>query len=255
MSTARAGSLVSQLSIVIPVLDEARNLEALLPALESACPGAEVVVVDGGSEDGTPEVIARFPWVTLVGSPRGRARQMNAGAAAARGDVLLFLHADTRLPTGAAAAVLAALDDPAIVGGRFDVAFDNTRPAFRMIAALMNLRSRLSGICTGDQAIFVKRRTFEALGGYPDIPLMEDIELTRRLKRAGRLACLRERLVTSARKWEREGIIRTIVLMWTLRFLFFCGVAPGRLHRWYYPPMVAADPEPRGAAPAGRPPR
>jgi rSAM/selenodomain-associated transferase 2 len=247
--------MLSPLSVVIPVLDEEQHLEAVLPDLKTTCPGTEVVVVDGGSEDGTRDVVARFPGITLVSSARGRARQMNAGAAAAGGAVLLFLHADTRLPPGAAAAVLAALDDPATVGGRFDVAFDNPHPAFRMIAALMNVRSRLSRICTGDQAIFVRRRTFEALGGYRDIPLMEDVDFTRRLKRAGRLACLRQRVTTSARKWEREGIIRTIVLMWTLRGLWFCGVAPERLHRWYYPPMAAADPEPRGAAPAGRPPR
>lgn len=249
------GDMMSRLSIVIPVLDEARNLEALLPGLEVTCPGAEVVVVDGGSADGSREVVERCRWARLVASPRGRALQMNAGAAAARGEALLFLHADTRLPTGAGAAILAALDDPAIVGGRFDVGFDNPRPAFRMIAALMNLRSRLSGICTGDQAIFVRRRTFEALGGYPDIPLMEDVELTRRLKRAGRLACLGHRVTTSARKWEREGLVRTIVLMWTLRWFWFCGVAPERLHRWYYRGVAASGPAPRRSGLAARPPR
>ncbi len=223
-----------RLSIVIPVLDEARHLETLLPDLAATCPGAEVIVVDGGSADGSPEVAARIPGVRVVASGRGRARQMNAGAAAASGDALLFLHADTRLPPGAAEAVLSALADPAVVYGRFDVRFDSLRPAFRLIARLMNARSRLTGICTGDQAIFVRRATFEALGGYADIALMEDVELTRRLKRAGRLTALRLRVTTSGRKWEREGVARTVVLMWALRFLYVCGVRPARLHRWYY---------------------
>jgi rSAM/selenodomain-associated transferase 2 len=223
-----------RLSIVIPVLDEARHVAILLPELVTACPGAEVVVVDGGSADGSPALAARIAGVRVVTSDRGRARQMNAGAAAASGDALLFLHADTRLPPGAAEAVLDALADPAVAYGRFDVRFDSRRPAFRLIAGLMNARSRLTGICTGDQAIFVRRATFAALRGYADIALMEDVELTRRLKRAGRLAALRLRVTTSGRKWEREGVARTVVLMWALRFLYAVGVRPDRLHRWYY---------------------
>jgi len=190
--------------------------------------------VDGGSTDTTAAVAARFPEVRLLASPRGRARQMNAGARAARGDVLLFLHADTRLPDGALAAVEAAVGDPGVVGGRFDVRFDNPRPVFRMIAWFMNQRSRWSGISTGDQAIFVCREPFEALAGYPDIPLMEDVELCRRLKRRGQMAPLRLSVTTSARKWEREGAVRTILLMWALRLLYLAGVPPARLHRWYY---------------------
>jgi rSAM/selenodomain-associated transferase 2 len=223
-----------RLSIVIPVLDEARHVAILLPELVTACPGAEVVVVDGGSADGSPALAARIAGVRVVTSDRGRARQMNAGAAAASGDALLFLHADTRLPPGAAEAVRDALADPAVAYGRFDVRFDSRRPAFRLIAGLMNARSRLTGICTGDQAIFVRRATFAALRGYADIALMEDVELTRRLKRAGRLAALRLRVTTSGRKWEREGVARTVVLMWALRFLYAVGVRPDRLHRWYY---------------------
>lgn len=159
---------------------------------------------------------------------------MNAGARAARGDVLLFLHADTRLPDGALTAVDAAVSDPGVVAGRFDVRFDNPRPVFRMIAWFMNQRSRRSGISTGDQAMFVCREVFEALGGYPAMPLMEDVELCRRLRRRGRIASLRLCVTTSARKWEREGAVRTILLMWALRFLYTAGVAPARLHRWYY---------------------
>jgi rSAM/selenodomain-associated transferase 2 len=159
---------------------------------------------------------------------------MNRGARATGGDTILFLHADTRLPDGATGAIEEALAEPGVVGGRFDVRFDNERPIFRMIAWFMNARSRASGICTGDQAIFVRRADFEAVGGYPEIPLMEDIELSRRLKRRGRLRALRLRVTTSARKWEREGPLRTIGLMWALRLLHFFGVAPARLHRWYY---------------------
>ena len=223
-----------KLTIVVPTLNEAANLARLLPELARDCPGAEIIVVDGGSTDGTPEVAAGRSGVRLLAGPRGRARQMNAGARAAGGDALLFLHADTRLPGGAAAAIARVLAEPGTVGGRFDVRLDSPRPLLRLVAWLMNARSRLSGICTGDQGIFVRRADFEAVGGYPDIPLMEDVELSRRLKRRGRLGALRLRVTTSARKWEREGPLRTIGLMWALRFLHFCGVSPERLHRWYY---------------------
>jgi rSAM/selenodomain-associated transferase 2 len=223
-----------RLAIVIPALNEAANLSRLLPDLARGCPGADIVVVDGGSGDDTAAVVARLPGPWLLESARGRAVQMNHGARAAGGDTLLFLHADTRLPDGAARAIEQTLAEPGVVGGRFDVRFDNERPLFRVIAWFMNTRSRASGICTGDQAIFVRRADFEAVGGYPEIPLMEDIELSRRLKRRGRLRALRLRVTTSARKWEREGPLRTMGLMWALRFLHFCGVAPARLHRWYY---------------------
>ena len=238
---------MTALSIVVPVLGEARNLERLLPELRDLAPEAEVLVVDGGSHDDTEAVVGRWPAARLIASPRGRAAQMNAGAAQAGGDVLLFLHADTRLPAGFAETIDRALGDQRVVGGRFDVRFDNPAWPFRMIAALMNVRSRLTGIFTGDQAIFVRRTAFEALGGYAPIPLMEDIELTRRLRRLGRVACLRRRVTTSARKWERDGIARTIGLMWALRLLYFGGVSPARLHRWYYP-ALAAPPEAPAAA-------
>jgi len=166
---------------------------------------------------------------------------MNAGARAATGDVLLFLHADTLLPADAASAVEEALRDPWVVGGRFDVRLGSPRAMLRLVEALMNLRSRLTGISTGDQAIFVRRDVFEAMGGYAEIPLMEDVEFTGRLKRRGRLAALRLRVTTSARKWERDGILRTILLMWTLRFLYWTGVSPARLHRWYYPRLSPDD--------------
>lgn len=228
------------LSIVVPVLREAANLAQILPALRAAAPGAEIIVADAGSDDGSREVAARVPGVTVLACERGRARQMNAGARIARGEVLLFLHADTLLPLGFEASIARALAEPGVVAGRFDVRLDNPRWPFRLIAGLMNLRSRLSGISTGDQALFVRRDVFAELGGFPDIPLMEDVEITRRLKRRGRQAALRERVTTSARKWEREGVARTIGLMWTLRLLYACGVSPARLHRWYYRSLVLA---------------
>ncbi len=222
------------LSIIIPVLNEADSLERLLSHLVAVCPGAEVIVADGGSSDGGAAVLHRFPGIRLVGSCRGRACQMNAGASAATGDVLLFLHADTRLPAGATAAIEEALRDARVVGGRFDVRLASERLLLRVVGGMMNLRSRLTGISTGDQAIFVRRDVFGAMGGYAEIPLMEDVEFTGRVKRRGRLAALRLRVTTSARKWEREGILRTIALMWMLRFLYVAGVSPARLHRWYY---------------------
>jgi rSAM/selenodomain-associated transferase 2 len=225
---------VARLSVVIPTLNEAANLARLLPDLLAGEPDVEIVVADGGSDDGSSSVVGRWTAVRWMAGRRGRARQMNAGARATTGEVVLFLHADTRLPDGARAAIEAALTDPAVVGGRFDVRLDSPRPLLALVGWMMNQRSRLSGISTGDQAIFVRREVFEEIGGYADIPLMEDIDLTRRLKRRGRLAALRLRVTTSARKWEQEGAVRTIVLMWTLRLLYALGMSPARLHRWYY---------------------
>jgi rSAM/selenodomain-associated transferase 2 len=233
---AGVGSVI--LSLVVPVLKEAGNLEHLLPELRAYNPPVEIIVADGGSDDGTIDLVARWPGVRLVSSDRGRARQMNAGARVAAGEVLLFLHADTRLPAGFPELVARALADPKVVGGHFDVRFDNPRWPFRVIAWFMNTRSRWSGIATGDQALFVRRAVFEMLGAYPDIPLMEDVELSRRLKRAGRVTCLRPPVTTGARKWEREGVARTVGLMWLLRFLYVCGVSPTRLHDWYYPALA-----------------
>jgi rSAM/selenodomain-associated transferase 2 len=228
------------LTVVIPVLNEVSNLERLLPRLGAACPGAEIIVVDGASRDGSREVAQRH-GARVLSSAQGRAQQMNAGAAVAAGDTLVFLHADTELPPKALLAIEAALQDAEVVGGRFDVRLDSPRPLLRLVAALMNARSRLTGIATGDQAIFVRRSVFESLGGYAGIPLMEDVEFTSRLRRTGRLACLRLAVTTSARKWEREGVLRTILLMWSLRVLYWLGVSPARLHRWYYPNLKMAN--------------
>lgn len=222
-----------KLSIIVPALDEAAGIGATLSALaQLRARGHEVIVADGGSADGTPALAA--PLVDkVIAAPRGRARQMNAGAAQASGEALLFLHADTRLPAGALPAIQAALEAGA-AWGRFDVTIDGRPWMLRVVAALMNLRSRLSGIATGDQAIFVTRAAFDAVGAFPDQPLMEDIELSRRLKRAvGAPACLRLRVSTSGRRWEQRGVWRTIVLMWRLRWAYWRGAAPDELARRY----------------------
>lgn len=158
---------------------------------------------------------------------------MNAGAAASKGEIVLFLHADTLLPPGARAAIERALEDPAYVGGRFDVRFERDSGLGRLIGRMMNLRSRWTGIATGDQAMFVRRSAFERLGGFSDIPIMEDVDLSRRLKRFGRVAALGAQVVTSFRRWDACGPMRTIALMWALRFLYWVGISPGTLSRFY----------------------
>jgi rSAM/selenodomain-associated transferase 2 len=220
------------LSIVIPALNEASGIVDTLESLQPLrARGVEVVLADGGSIDGTAEHAA--PWVDRVTrSARGRAIQMNAGAALAESNVLLFLHADTRLPDLADAEVLQALTGGAC-WGRFDVHIDGRPWMLRVVAAGMNLRSRLSGIATGDQGIFVTREAFESAGGFPVQPLMEDIELSRRLKRLGWPACLRARVRTSGRRWEQRGVWRTIVLMWRLRWRYWRGEPADRLAQAY----------------------
>lgn len=214
------------LSIVVPVLNEAAGIEATLRALAPLrSRGAEVIVSDGGSRDATV-ALARPLADRVLAAPAGRARQMNAGAAAARADVLLFLHADTQLPDGADHLVRRAL--VAAAWGRFDVRISGRPFMLRVVAALMNLRSRWTGIATGDQAIFVTRVGFERVGGFPDQPLMEDVEISRRLRAIGRPACLSERVTTSGRRWETRGVWRTIFLMWRLRWRYWRG-APAHL--------------------------
>lgn len=220
-------------SVIIPTLNEEQALPQTLTRT-LALGFDEVLVVDGGSSDRTCEIVAALgPSAKLLTGSQGRAAQMNQGAAASFGDVLLFLHADTRLPDEAKQAIVAALQEPACPGGRFDLRFDRDSPLGRLVACMINLRSRLSGIATGDQAIFVRRSVFEQLGGFAPIPLMEDIELTRRLKRRGPVACLRAQVTTSFRRWESRGPIRTILLMWLLRFLYWTGISPQRLSHFY----------------------
>jgi rSAM/selenodomain-associated transferase 2 len=220
-----------RISIVIPVFNEERIISATLAGLKRLKPG-EVIVVDGGSADRARE-IAQSLGVPLIYSSRGRGRQMNHGARQATGDVLLFLHADTRLPESAFDDIHAALADPRCVGGRFDVKLDGKSWMLGMVGAMISLRSRITKVATGDQAIFVRRDVFEKMGGYPDIPLMEDIALSRTLKRMGRVACLRSQVVTSARRWEIGGVWRTIFEMWVLKLLYLLGMSSSQLSRHY----------------------
>lgn len=216
------------LSIVVPVLNEAVGIAAALAALTSLREaGADVIVVDGGSTDGTPDA-ARALANQVVSAPRGRASQMNAGAAVARGDVLLFLHADTWLPDRADTLIIAALRNGK-VWGRFDVRIEGRSAWLPVIATFMNWRSRLTGIATGDQAMFVTRAAFDAIGQFPDIPLMEDISLSRRLNRLSGPACIADRVTVSGRRWELRGVWRTIFLMWRLRLRYYFGADPTRL--------------------------
>jgi rSAM/selenodomain-associated transferase 2 len=217
-----------RLSIIVPALNEAAAIGATLAALAPLrARGHEVLVADGGSEDGTQDIARALADRVIVGA-RGRARQMNAGAAAATGDALLFLHADTRLPADADLLIFNSLEGSS--WGRFDVRIESVHPLLRVVAFAMNLRSRLTGIATGDQAIFVRRGAF---AGFPEIALMEDVAFSKAMKRRGAPAMLREKVTTSGRRWERGGVLRTMVLMWRLRLAFFFGAEPDELARRY----------------------
>lgn len=220
------------ISIIIPLLNEAAQIVERLHDLQDLRERCQLIVVDGGSDDASPD-LARPLADKLLQGPRGRARQMNLGAATAQGEYLLFLHADTRLPSNAVTALLQAQAD-GFQWGRFDVAFDNPRPIFKLIAWLMNWRSRLTGIATGDQAMFVNRQAFQAIGGFPEIALMEDIAISAQLLRLGRPCCIAKCVVTSARRWQKNGVWSTILLMWRLRLQYFFGADPDNLVMSYY---------------------
>ena len=229
------------ISVIIPTLNEERTIMATL-AHTASLGFDELIVVDGGSTDETPALVESYrlstqssglspvQWVT---APCGRARQMNEGAKVSRGEIILFLHADAQLPDDAKTMIDRTLADQRMVGGRFDVRFDRPSMWGTIISRMMNLRSRLSSIATGDQALFVRRPIFEQMGGFADMPLMEDIEFSRRLKRKGATAALTATVTTSFRRWERHGPLRTILLMWTLRFLYWIGISPSHLVEWY----------------------
>lgn len=221
-----------QLSIIIPTHNEAAGIEQFLQQLQPLrARGHEVILVDGGSDDATA-ALARPLSDKVLSSPTGRAQQMNTGARAAQGQLLWFLHADSRIPANAGSLILGAVRD-GHAWGRFDVRLSGTQRLLRSVEYLMNLRSRVTGIATGDQGIFTTRELFHSVGGFADLPLMEDIELTTRLKRKQRPACLRQRLMTSSRRWEQYGIVRTIVLMWLLRLAWSLGIPAERLAEYY----------------------
>jgi rSAM/selenodomain-associated transferase 2 len=223
-----------RLSFIIPVLNEAVFLSLYRESLlQLKADGHELIVVDGGSQDDGVD-LARCFADRVIEAPRGRAVQMNSGAYLAQGDILVFLHADTFLPSGANSEIVSAVSTNHHLWGGFYVKLSGTQPIFRLIESLMNLRSRLTGILTGDQVFFVRRDIFYDIGGFKEIPLMEDIEISKRLKRQGPPAFIPVFAVTSSRKWEEQGIIRTMLKMWALRLAYFLGTNPKLLVKYYY---------------------
>lgn len=223
------------IAVIVPILNEKKRLPDLFHML-AELNADEVMIVDGESIDGTAIFLSEKTsesGFSCCESRPGRAIQMNKGAELCKSDILLFLHADTEITSNALAHVRDAMRDSKIVGGRFDIALSGSRPAFRLIEFMINLRSRITKISTGDQAMFVRRDVFESLDGFPDQPLMEDIEFSKHLKREGRISCLRDKVTTSSRRWKRYGIMKTIVLMWKLRFLYWIGVSPEHLVKLY----------------------
>lgn len=227
------------ITIIIPVLNEEKHIGSALANIERLNGEKEIIVVDGGSIDNTINIIKSVAAycntpIQFLSSQKGRGHQMNKGADFAGGEILLFLHADTILPENAIARIEEAIKNHEIIGGRFNARFDDDRFIFKLTAFLMNWRSRLTGIFTGDQAIFIRRNVFKDIGSFPEIPLMEDIALGKKMKRKGKVACINDCVITSARKWKEEGIIKTILLMWYLRLLYFFRVSPEMLSRIYY---------------------
>lgn len=236
--------MTATVSIIIPVLNEADNLPHLFANIDSLNPTPQqAILVDGGSNDDSIGIIQSFIKESMLDNYRkvdwqmtesraGRAQQMNAGAALATGDILLFLHADTQLPTQAIAKVTTAINSSE--WGRFDVQLNSRQPMLRLVSQMINWRSRLSGIATGDQAIFIRQPLFEKVGNYPNQALMEDVELCKQLKGIAKPACLKSKAITSARRWQRHGTWRTIVLMWHLRFDYWRGVSADNIRARYY---------------------
>lgn len=223
---------MKSIAVIVPVLNEAENLLGLITQLSKFNQSEdEVVIVDGGSTDKTLEILADME-LQIIMAPKGRAIQMNAGALHSDADILLFLHADTQLPANAADLIRKVIDDGA-GWGRFDVRISGPHPMLKVIAFLMNWRSRFTGIATGDQGIFIRRELFNAAGGFPEQPLMEDIEISKRLKKISYPVCLSEKVITSGRRWQKYGIWKTILLMWRLRFAYWRGVPASKLAERY----------------------
>lgn len=225
-----------RISVVIPVLNEKDDLPCTLKAM-AEFPGLyEIIIVDGGSTDGTRESLSdHLPaHARMIDGPRGRGTQLNAGARSATGDVVLFVHADTRLPANAAQQISEAMSEAQVVGGGFCVRFLEHKPWFlRLVAAGINFRTRLFRSPTGDQAIFSRQDAFGAVGGFAEWPIFEDVDFVRRLKRQGRFAIIKSRVATSARRYTTRGVLRTVFLMYALRIAFWLGVSPFHLHRWF----------------------
>lgn len=225
----------SVISIILPVLNEAGSINDAISSLRGLRPDAaiEIIVVDGDPRGGTIGTIRDKGTITAIGE-KGRARQMNCGASLASGDILLFLHADTLLPVDALAHVKAAMDDDRSVAGAFDLGIDSERRVFRITEKYVALRTRVTRVPFGDQAIFIRKDYFNKIGGYSDIPLMEDVELMRRIRKRGdKIIIIPEKVMTSARRWEQEGVLRCTLRNWALQLSYALGVRPERLIKWY----------------------
>jgi rSAM/selenodomain-associated transferase 2 len=222
-----------KLSIIIPTLNEGENILPTLTCLDQLEKHTiEIILVDGGSQDNTLEISR--PYVdTILTSGKGRARQMNLGAKHASGHILWFLHADSLIPDNADQLIINNLQQTHYAWGRFNIQLSGSKWVFRIIERFINTRSRLTSIATGDQGIFVLRKEFEKINGYADIPLMEDIELSKQLKKISSPACLKQTIMTSSRRWESNGIIKTVMLMWYLRFAYFTGTPAAKLAQLY----------------------
>ncbi|MDQ6954421.1 MAG: TIGR04283 family arsenosugar biosynthesis glycosyltransferase [Mariprofundaceae bacterium] len=223
---------MKDLTVIVPVFNEAISLAQNMAQLKALLKHCSIMFCDGESDDETCFLLKQSGLLYCC-SLRGRALQMNAGAKLCQSDILLFMHADTVINGSHIQAVKEAMQDRAIVGGRFDVHLSGKRKAFRVIEYMINLRSRLTGVSTGDQCQFVRRSVFEAMGGFSDQPLMEDVAFSKQLKRYGKVTCLRHKVSTSSRRWEKYGIVKTVILMWKLRFLYWLGMSPERLARMY----------------------
>jgi len=223
------------ISIIVPVLNEEAALPGFLKQFERLEGDFELIVADGGSIDGTVAVAKDpgLPAVKVINAPRGRARQMNAAAREASGEVLLFLHVDTDLPDGALSAIAGAMSDEKVAGGRFKVKLDNPAIPYRVIGSMINIRDAIFGGFTGDQAIFVRKSVFDKIGGFREIELCEDLDIARSLKKEGKVIRLPLLVTTSARRWEKSGVLKTILLMWLIRILFYAGVSPKKLAAIY----------------------
>jgi len=222
------------ISIIIPALNEEMHLTRCIESLMAEGFSGEIIVTDSGSVDRTREIALRHTDVIVTDSPKGRGSKMNAGSAAAAGDILLFLHADTILEQGWSKELCSALEDPLVVGGAFSFSIDNPSPKYRLVEAWVRLRCRIFRLPYGDQAIFIRRNTFEKLNGYKEIPLMEDVDLVSRMKKMGRIAVLRKKAVTSGRRWVRKGLLRTAAINQMTLLMYHLGVSPERLARFYY---------------------
>jgi rSAM/selenodomain-associated transferase 2 len=223
------------ISIIVPALNEEQNIGRCMERIREECSDCEIIVADGGSIDRTPEIVSGCPDITLILSEKGRGLQMNAGAAAAKGDILLFLHADTWLGAGWLPAIESALEaETPVVGGAFSLKIDNPAWQYRLIEAMVRLRCLIFRLPYGDQAIFVRRDAFEKIGGYPVIPLMEDVEMISRMKKAGCITVLRHPAYTDARRWERKGIVRTSISNLATLFMYKVGMSPHKLAKRYY---------------------